>query len=327
MNILVTKSNSSVAMGVIKSIPKEHNIISVGFDEYSPIGNFVNKNYKIEDLNDIYDIIKKEKIDLLFPIDEDVLFVSKNHKVFEDLGVKFLISDFDDISYCDDKLNFNRLNNNSEKINSIENLFSLPRKFDNSDAIYEQMYGFLDVLSDEDLTSGSTKKIAMRAEPRYGFGERHTVAHTYEHLTNLQSPDVLFVEGEWGMTNYRIDILCDSNSNIVSSVCREVITQDRGLELKIKVVDFNVKIFDKMCRILNIKGPVSFYCESNDPNGEFKLDNVNCNFSSGVYFNTLAGSNFTKIIIDILQNKDVTPVNPNNILAHRYNTEIIDESL
>ena len=167
----------------------------------------------------------------------------------------------------------------------------------------------------------------MRAEPRYGFGERHTVAHTYEHLTNLQSPDVLFVEGEWGMTNYRIDILCDSNSNIVSSVCREVITQDRGLELKIKVVDFNVKIFDKMCKILNIKGPVSFYCESNDPNGEFKLDNVNCNFSSGVYFNTLAGSNFTKIIIDILQNKDVTPVNPNNILAHRYNTEIIDESL
>ena len=57
MNILVTKSNSSVAMGVIKSIPKEHNIISVGFDEYSPVGNFVNKNYKIEDLNDIYDII------------------------------------------------------------------------------------------------------------------------------------------------------------------------------------------------------------------------------------------------------------------------------
>ena len=45
MNILVTKSNSSVAMGVIKSIPKEHNIISVGFDEYSPVGNFVNKSF------------------------------------------------------------------------------------------------------------------------------------------------------------------------------------------------------------------------------------------------------------------------------------------
>ena len=326
MNILVTKSNSSVAMGVIKSIPKEHNIISVGFDEYSPIGNFVNKNYKIEDLNDIYDIIKKEKIDLLFPIDEDVLFVSKNHKVFEDLGVKFLISDFDDISYCDDKLNFNS-DNNSERNNSVKNLFSLVRKYQKSDDIYEQMYGFLDVLSDEDLTSGSTKKIAIRAEPRYGFDERHTIAHTYEHLINLDSVDVLFLEGEWGLTNYRIDILCDSNSNIVSSVCREVITQDRGLELKIKVVDFNVKIFDKMCKILNIKGPVSFYCESENPNVGFRLDNVNCNFSSGVYFNTLAGSNFTKIIIDILQNRDVTPVNPNNILAHRYNTEIIDESL
>lgn len=103
-NILVTAISGDVANSILKCL-KHSDVVNnlFGCDIYQyPCGiNKVNRNYVVAPccdtyvyLNQLLSIVKENKIDLIIPTNEhEILCLSKNRKLFWDMGIKLLIHD------------------------------------------------------------------------------------------------------------------------------------------------------------------------------------------------------------------------------------------
>ena len=112
LTALGTNHNSSIC-SYLKNF--EDNYL-VGTDiypaKYIPASISVNAFYQTKSIYEmesyaeqLLDICKKEKIDILIPIiDEEVLYLSENIQKFSDIGVKILVSDAASVKLCRDKL-------------------------------------------------------------------------------------------------------------------------------------------------------------------------------------------------------------------------------
>ena len=137
INILITESGGPAAVGLIKSIkqlPYKFNIISTDMDKLA-VGNYLSDyHYKVPKASDssyidnILNIINKHNINILIPTGEnDLQIISKNKKLFEDLGCKLFISDFDVIKICQDKFKFwKHLNEKFIMPNPLNGVFLKP---------------------------------------------------------------------------------------------------------------------------------------------------------------------------------------------------------
>ena len=137
INILITESGGPAAVGLIKSIkqlPYKVNIISTDMDKLA-VGNYLSDyHYKVPKASDssyidnILNIINKHNINILIPTGEnDLQIISKNKKLFEDLGCKLFISDFDVIKICQDKFKFwKHLNEKFIMPNPLNGVFLKP---------------------------------------------------------------------------------------------------------------------------------------------------------------------------------------------------------
>ena len=71
-----------------------------------------------------------------------------------------------------------------------------------------------------------------------------------------------------------------------------------------------------------MKGPVCIQMKE-DINGTPKFVEINPRVGGGTYFATLAGVNFMKIILDMMNNDDIYIEEPKEITVLRYYEEVV----
>ena len=71
-----------------------------------------------------------------------------------------------------------------------------------------------------------------------------------------------------------------------------------------------------------MKGPVCIQMKE-DINGKPKFVEINPRVGGGTYFATLAGVNFMKIILDMMDNDDIYIEEPKEITVLRYYEEVV----
>ena len=117
MNILISSAGGPAAIGLIKSIRdlnQNHNIISIDCDNMAA-GLFLSDKYDvippIKELSNPWDIIKdiiiKNNINCILPVDEAVLgLISRHKKYLLDSNIKVWISPLETIKLCNNKFKF-----------------------------------------------------------------------------------------------------------------------------------------------------------------------------------------------------------------------------
>ena len=118
-------------------------------------------------------------------------------------------------------------------------------------------------------------------------------------------------------------------SNPISIVVRKRLQIKAGISSKGEIIqnDFIEKCCFDICKFLKLKGPICLQMKE-DVNGNPKFVEINPRLGGGTYFTTLAGVNFMKIMIDILNAKRFSTKNmkipsPKEITVLRYYNEVV----
>ena len=161
------------------------------------------------------------------------------------------------------------------------------------------------------------KFVPVFAKPRDGKGSRGI------KLIDDFEENYIYQEYLPG-TEYTIDVLSDMNSDVLSVIPRVRLQTKAGISTKGKIV--RNEVIEKECRdivkFLNLKGVVCVQMKE-DKDGNSKFIEINPRFGGGTFFTTLAGVNFVKIILDIVEGKEVEVPEPKEITVLRYFDEVV----
>jgi len=315
MNVLVSCAGGPAAVGVIKSFndfdsQNEHKIVAIDCDKLSVGFHLADKSYvvpfSVEDdyWKEVLRIIRKEEIDVIVPTgDADIVHFARNSSMLCKLGVVNFMSSYKTITICQDKLSF-----------------------------YKEMVkeGLSDLLPE---TSNNHKDTSFPkiCKPRRGSGSRgielwrtESDIKDFSSTENLHySNDYIYQEYLPG-TEYTIDVLCDLHNTVLSVIPRERLQTKAGISSKGRILK-NKKIEEactKLCKALKVNGPVCIQMKE-DINGQPKFIEINPRLGGGTYFTTLAGVNFMKIMVDIIDKKDLEIPTPKEITILRYYNEVV----
>lgn len=305
-NILVPGASAPAGINTIKSLKysnfngkilsTDSNTLSAGFylsDYKEVIPEIENGNY----INVLLDIIEKYKIDILMPSSGyDIFPFSENKDQLKQKGAIPVISDRKVLEICRDKI---------RTYNHLNKIFNLPFTTEEKDEINE---------------------FPVIAKPRYGKGSRNIVkikdSKELEYVSSKYS-DMIYQEYLPG-EEFTIDVLSDMDSNPLISVPRIRIQTRGGISTKGKIV-LDKQLIDesfKIVKFLNIIGPCCIQVKK-DKYNEFKLVEINPRLGGGTIFTTLAGANFPKMIIDLVEGKKIKIPKVSEITILRYFEEII----
>ena len=161
------------------------------------------------------------------------------------------------------------------------------------------------------------KFVPVFAKPRDGKGSRGI------KLIDDFEENYIYQEYLPG-TEYTIDVLSDMNSEVLSVIPRVRLQTKAGISTKGKIV--RNEVIEKECsdivKFLNLKGVVCVQMKE-DKDGNPKFIEINPRFGGGTFFTTLAGVNFVKIILDIVEGKEVEVPEPKEITVLRYFDEVV----
>ena len=307
MNILILSAGGPASHGIIKSLKDinfngnivsvDANPLSAGFyisDKYYVVPKAFSEHY----IDELVKIIKKEKINLILPTSSnEIITISKNKKIFDDLGVILFMSDYDAIMDCSDKIRF---------YNKCSDKFPLPKTF---------------------TQYWSTEDLPLFAKPnKHSSGSRGVkVIRELSDFNCLDEEkyDYLFQEYLPGI-EYTIDVLCDMNSKPLVAIPRKRLQTKEGISSKGKIErnEFIESICFEICKFLKLKGPICLQMKES-VDGELKFVEINPRSGGGSYMATLAGVNFVKIILDIIEDKKVSLNKINEITVLRYYNEVV----
>jgi carbamoyl-phosphate synthase large subunit len=305
-NVLVPGASAPAGINTIKSLKysdfdgkilsTDSNLLSAGFylsDYKEVIPEAENGNY----LDALFSIIEKYKIDLLMPSSGYDIFPFSEHKdKLIQKGAVPVISDRKILEICRDKiLTYNHLNK----------IFDLPFTTEKKEEITE---------------------FPIISKPRYGKGSRNIIKiNDYEELEYISSKytDMIYQEYLPG-DEYTIDVLSDMESNPLISVPRIRLQTRGGISTKGKIILDKQLIEEsfKIVKFLNIVGPCCMQVKK-DKKNNFKLVEINPRLGGGTIFSTLAGANFPKMIVDIVEGKKIKIPKISEITILRYFEEII----
>jgi carbamoyl-phosphate synthase large subunit len=279
-----------------KILSTDSNTLSAGFylsDYNEVIPEAENSNY----LDILLQIIEKYKIDILMPSSGYDIFPFSEHKdKLKQKGAIPVISDREVLEICRDKI---------LTYNHLKKLFNLPFTTEQKEEINE---------------------FPIIAKPRYGKGSRNIIkindSKELEYISSKYSGMIYqeFLPGD----EFTIDILSDMDSNPLISVPRIRLQTRGGISTKGKII-LDKQLIDesfKIVKFLNIVGPCCMQVKK-DKNNNFKLVEINPRLGGGTIFTTLAGANFPKMIIDIIEGKKIKIPKISEITILRYFEEII----
>ncbi len=305
-NVLVPGASAPAGINTIKSLKvadfkgkilsTDSNKLSAGFylsDYKEVIPEAENENY----MDVLFKVIDKYGIDILMPSSGyDIFPFSENKEKLIKYGAIPIISNRDVLEICRDKiLTYNHLNK----------YFNLPFTTEEVNKINE---------------------FPIIAKPRFGKGSRDIVKindlKDLDYISNKYSNMIYqeYLPGE----EFTIDVLSDMNSKPLVSVPRIRLQTRGGISTKGKIILDNELIEEsfKIVRFLKIVGPCCMQVKK-DKNNIFKLVEINPRLGGGTIFTTLAGANFPKMIIDMVEGNSIKIPPISEITILRYFEEII----
>jgi len=305
-NVLVPGASAPAGINTIKSLKLANfkgKILSTDSNELSAGFYLSDYNEVIPEAeNEIYmdvllKIIDKYSIDILMPSSGyDIFPFSENKEKLIKYGAIPIISDRDVLEICRDKiLTYNHLNK----------YFNLPFTTEEVDKINE---------------------FPIIGKPRFGKGSRNIVKiHDIDELNYISKKysNMIYQEYLPG-EEFTIDVLSDMNSKPLISVPRIRLQTRGGISTKGKIIldkDLIEESF-KIVEFLKIVGPCCMQVKK-DKNNIFKLVEINPRLGGGTIFTTLAGANFPKMIIDLIEGNSINIPTVSEITILRYFEEIV----
>src|ERR687892_1081119 len=247
----------------------------------------------------LYEIVKKHHIQVLMPSSGyDIYPYSDNREELAKLGASAVVSDRDVLEICRDKL-----------------------------LTYKKMSGKYNL----PFTTADPNKVRLFpviAKPRFGKGSRDVIKVNNEaDLRYIASnfSNTIYQEFLPGV-EYTVDVLCDMSKKPIVAVPRIRLQTKAGISTKGRVVrDAELEITCmNIAQDAGIRGPCCIQMkESSD--GQLELIEINSRLGGGTIFSALAGANFPKMILDLLEGAEVKIPKVSEITVVRYYEEIVIE--
>ena len=279
-----------------KILSTDSNSLSAGFylsDYYEVIPEAEAKDY----LEVLLNVVDKYNIEILMPSSGyDIFQFSEFKSKLKKHGVIPVVSDRKILEICRDKLStFNHLNK----------IFNLPFTTLDPDEIVN--YPFI-------------------AKPRFGKGSRDIIQVNDEQEKKYicsKFPNMIYQEFLPG-DEYTIDVMSDLEGNPIVSVPRVRLQTKSGISTKGKIIldEGLIEESMKIVKKLKIIGPSCIQMKK-DHLDQFKLVEINPRLGGGTIFTTLAGANFPKMVIDLVEGKKIDPPKISEITVLRYFEEIV----
>lgn len=301
--ILKTAVGSLPAVSLIKELKKK-NVKIIGLDsDPNSIGfYFCDKSYVIPNANEkmflkkIIQICDKEKPDIILPsIEDEIIKLTKNRKVFEQKNILIFSPDYETSKICADKLRTC------------------------------QRFEILGVPTYKIFTSEI--KFPCVIKPRFGRGGKDVfkIINKEElrfYKKKIKNPIMTeFLKGE----EYSIDILADKNSIPISIIPRKRIKTESGIST-IGVTENNEQMIDyckKIVKEFRLVGPSCIQCFKYKKN--IKFTEINNRFGGGSVLSIRSDPTIITNIIKIT--RDEKPIRNSKfkvgLTMLRYYDEII----
>jgi len=289
MNILFLGAGGPAAVGAMKSLLEcdsqgKHKIVSVDMDETAVGFHFSDKRYVV-------------------PRYIDELYYETITDIIKKENIDLVLPTSDDV-FTVSKINLDGV---QMFMSSHEQIKKCVDKF----VFYETCK------ENFPFPKSTDKFVPVFAKPRDGKGSRGI------KLIDDFEENYIYQEYLPG-TEYTIDVLSDMNSEVLSVIPRVRLQTKAGISTKGKIV--RNEVIEKECsdivKFLNLKGVVCVQMKE-DKDGNPKFIEINPRFGGGTFFTTLAGVNFVKIILDIVEGKEVEVPEPKEITVLRYFDEVV----
>lgn len=250
-----------------------------------------------EYINSVLEICKRLKVSIIIPtIDLELPLFAKIRKRLLKQNIDVLISEFDTIISCDDKLKTHKLFTSLEI--PVPMLYSSPSLVD---------------------------KFPVYIKPKTGSGTKgHFIAHNADMLNGIiKSVDIdsfiitEFIDGR----EYTIDVLCDHQNNMIAH-CIRMRIETRGGVMDKGMTVYNDAItghIEKVFRKLRTYGPANIQCIEKDKN--FYFIEINPRFSGGFPLSVIAGLNIPLLVLKLITKQKISPkelIYKDNIKAASY---------
>jgi carbamoyl-phosphate synthase large subunit len=304
--ILVPGSSAPAGINTIKSlrmggykgkiVATDSSSLSAGFF-MSDINEVIPEADNASFLDRLFEIVMANHVDILMPSSGfDIYPYSENLAALADLGAKAIVSDRDSLEICRDKILTFR---------TLCNKFILP------------------------FTTAEPNKVRefpVIAKPRFGKGSRDIIRIDDEsdlRYVSSKFEDMIFQEFLPGR-EYTIDVLSDLDKRGLIAVPRIRIQTKGGISTKGRIIlDPEIEsTCRQMAECVGIRGPCCIQMkESTD--GILKLVEINPRMGGGTIFSTLAGANFPKMLVDMVEGKEISIPKVSPITIVRYYEEIV----
>lgn len=320
MNILFTSSGRRLSLlQQFRKVFVQHNIsgsiMTADLKQTAPTAFFSDKHFivpRVTDPNYISELLRicqREEIDIIIPlIDTELVVFSENRHVFEEIGVKLLVSSKELNEIACDKTK-------SYKFFQDKNI-PTPKVF-SDDEIYNKQYQFPLLIKPLDGSSsvGVTK---INNEKELFFFK--------DYIPNAMVQE--FVTG----TEYTVDVMVDFNGNIRTVVPRLRI-ETRAGEVSKGVTKKDNDIINAVQQVVKfLPGPVgciTLQCFKKE-NGEITFIEINPRFGGGIPLSIEAGANFPLWVLQICSGETFSEEDYNwreNLTMLRYDEAVFTESI
>lgn len=316
LNILFTSSGRRVELvkhfrNTMKKMGIEGKILTTDLKDSSPAGKVSDVHIIVprvtsdEYIPQLIELCKENEIDLLIPlIDTELIILARNKSLFEEIGVKLLISDLKTHEICNDKILtakfFEQNNIDAPKVYSIK----------------EQLSNFQ-----------STSKLLIKpAKGSSGIGVHKikTLEELEFYSKNLNEPILQeLIDGE----EYTIDVFTDLSGEVLTVVPRLRIETRAGEVSKGKTIR-NHLLIEKATEVVNALpnafGCITVQCFLTSDN-QVKFIEINPRFGGGAPLSLAAGADYAKYLMETLLEKNQSfEINnwQQNLLMLRYDAAI-----
>lgn len=255
-------------------------------------------------LEQLLQIVLQNNIKLIIPtIDTELIILSQNIEVFEEKGVKVLISDLDLIKTFRDKRQTHKF-------------------FEKYEINFAKEYSKTDF------------KLPLYIKPYDGSRSvDNYIINTKEDLTeyHFNNEKLMFLEylDHKKYSEFTLDLYYDRNSNLKCLVPRKRIEVREGEVNKAITKDafFIKEIWKKLNYVKGFRGCITFQVFLNNETNDIYGIEINPRFGGGYPLSYLAGANYPKWIIqEYLLNDDSISVYSNwekNLMMLRYDDEVL----
>lgn len=270
-------------------------------DKYYIVPRITDENY----IDIILDICKKEKINTLISlIDPELSLIAKNIRLFKEIGVNPIISDYDKVEMCFDKYEMYKF--------LIDNNFRTPRSYINKEK-------FIKGLENGDITFPVFVK-PVRGSASININK---ISNKEELEVVWKQADNLIIQEFMDGQEYGADVYIDMISNEPVTIFTKKKIKMRAGETDKSVSFKDKKLFDlikKFVKRVGFKGIIDI--DIFEINGEYYISEVNPRFGGGYPHAYECEVNVPKMIINNISgriNEEQIGTYKENIYMMKYN--------